>query len=318
MAADCAEAVLQGRFLPRQGWVDLIQNAPLEELLAASARVMAGKGQGGLEFCSIHNVRSGGCSEDCVFCAQSARHAGAARPILSDGEEVLERARRLERQGVAFLSLVASGRAQSDADFDQFCRLFARLRRETNLGLCASLGFLTAERARRLREAGVTRYHNNLESSPSFFPTLCTTHNQAEKVATLRVAAEAGLELCSGGILGLGESPADRVDLALELARLGVRSVPLNVLMPIVGTPLAKNPPLPSGEILRALALFRLILPGARIRLAGGRKSLGGEVARALRFSADGLMTGDYLTTTGSATAEDVALARSLGLEVRS
>ncbi len=314
--ARCLSAVLAGERPDRHVWSVLGEEARTEELLAAAARVMAERGPAGLQFCSIHNVKSGGCSEDCAFCAQSVRHGGVASAVMAREEEVLIRARELDEKGVAFFSLVAAGRSQNGADFDRICRLFERIRRETGLGLCASMGFLSPRRARLLVDAGVTRYHNNLETSPGFFRTVCSSHSQEEKIGTLEVAAAAGLELCSGGIVGMGEARADRIELALELARLDVRSVPLNVLMPIAGTPLEKAHPLPAGEILRTLALFRLILPESRLRLAGGRKALGDGIRRALQSSVNGLMTGDYLTTTGSDLCGDLELVRALGLEV--
>lgn len=311
------ERVLGGERPLREEWLKMYCEAPLEELLEGARRIMEEMGPAGLELCSIHNVRSGGCTENCAYCAQSLHWGkGTVSSPVPAAEEVLERARALQDRGVAFFSLVASGRSQTEEDFDRICSLFERLRRETDLGLCASLGFLTSERARHLREHGVTRYHNNLETSPSFFPKICTTHGQEEKRGTLEIAVSAGLEVCCGGIVGMGESPSDRIDLALELARLGVRSVPMNVLMPITGTPLEGLPPLSGEEILRTLALFRFILPESRIRLAGGRLSLGNGINRALEACVNGLMTGDYLTTTGSDVSSDLTLVRSLGLEI--
>lgn len=317
LAHDLCERVLAGARSLREEWLRLYEEASLEELLEGARRIMEARGPAGLQLCSIHNVRSGGCTENCSYCAQSLHWT--QRPVPSPipaTEEVLGRARKLQERGVAWFSLVASGRVQTEEDFDRICSLLERLRRETDLGLCASLGFLTHERACRLRELGVTRYHNNLETSPAFFPKVCTTHGQDEKRRTLEIAVSAGLEVCCGGIIGMGESPVDRIDLALELALLGVRSVPMNILMPIAGTPLGSLSPLPGGEILRTLALFRFILPESRIRIAGGRKSLGEGLAMALEACVDGLMTGDYLTTTGSTVISDLTLIRSLGLKI--
>lgn len=264
----------------------------------------------GCELCAVVSVRTGGCSEDCAFCAQ-ARVSPAPEPDLA---QVLERARRMARAGVRRLCLVASGRGLrgNDARLERLAGWAARLRHAVpELELCASLGLLDPPAARRLRRAGVTRYNHNLETAPSFFSRVVTSHTLAERLATIRIARRAGLELCAGGILGLGESLPQRVELAAALRELPVTSVPLNLLDPRPGTPLAGAGRLSPTEALNAVAVFRLLLPDRRLRLAGGREAvLGACWPRALRAGADSLLTGGYLTTSGNSPEADVATLR--------
>lgn len=259
------------------------------------------------DMCSIVNGKCGRCPEDCKWCAQSAHHAAVcdAHGLISP-EECLRHARAGEAQGIRRFSIVNSGRRPTPEELEGVCALVRLLRRETALEVCASLGLLDEPALRRLSEAGVTRYHCNLESSPRHFPTLCTTHTQAEKIATLQAARRVGMEVCSGGIIGMGETEEDRIDLALTLRALGVGSIPLNILSPIPGTPLAGMPLLPEREILRTVALFRLALPTATLRFAGGRARLSAETLdAALRLGINAAIEGDLLTTLGNTVAQD-------------
>lgn len=269
-----------------------------------------------VDLCAIINARSGLCSEDCRFCAQSARYStGAAVYPLIDAGTALAKARRMEAAGAGRFSLVTSGRGLTGRDFAAVLEIFRILRAETGLSLCASLGIIDGEQARRLKEAGVSTYHHNLETGRSFFPQICTTHSYGERVATIRAAQEAGLTVCSGGIAGLGETLAQRLEMALEIKELGVDSVPLNILNPIPGTPLADTKPLPPAEILKTIALFRLVLPRATLRLCGGREpGLGGRQAEALQYGINGLMVGNYLTTRGGGVKQDLAMLAKAGL----
>ncbi|HBV95582.1 MAG: biotin synthase [Peptococcaceae bacterium BICA1-7] len=271
-----------------------------------------------LEICSIINARSGNCSEDCVFCAQSSRHKTGARvyPMASPGD-VLKQARAMERSGAKKFSLVASGRGISDRDLEKALLAFELIKRETGLELCASFGIIDENKAMLLKEAGVTMYHHNLETAPSHFSRICSTHTYQDRVNTIKAAQKAGLRVCSGGIIGLGETPAQRVELAFEIKRLGVDSVPINFLNPIGGTPLEGfAPPVPL-ESLQTLAIFRLIAPRSVIRLCGGRKEgLSGLQALAFMAGADGVMIGDYLTTRGEELNNDFKMFADLGLEI--
>ena len=282
---------------------------PEEALFAEAERLTRDCAPRLFDRCSIVNGKGGRCPEDCKWCAQSAHpHAACDIHGLISPEECLRHARANEAAGIRRFSIVNSGRRPTPAELDGVCDLVRLLRRETSLELCASLGLLDEPALRRLFEAGVTRYHCNLESSPTFFPTLCSTHTQAEKIETLRAARRVGMDVCSGGIIGMGESETDRIDLALTLRDLGVRSIPINILAPIPGTPLADLPLLPERDILRAVALFRLAYPAAYLRFAGGRKRLSPQTLdAALRLGVNAAIEGDLLTTVGNTVAQDRA-----------
>ncbi|MFZ5648495.1 MAG: biotin synthase BioB [Bacillota bacterium] len=271
-----------------------------------------------IELCSIINARSGNCSEDCSFCAQSSRYnTGAAVYPMVSPQEILRQAVAMEKAGARRFSIVTSGRGISGHDLETVLKAIELLKRETGLGLCASLGIIDEKKALMLKEAGVTMYHHNLEASAGYYPLVCTTHSHADRVKTVKAAQKAGLRVCSGGIIGLGESFEQRVDLAFEIRQLGVDSVPVNFLCPIPGTPLegaAFNPPI---SLLHTLAVFRLILPGAVIRLCGGRKAgLGRLQPLAFMAGADGVMIGDYLTTRGEDPDGDMKMFADLGLSL--
>ncbi|MDH7479914.1 MAG: biotin synthase BioB, partial [Syntrophomonadaceae bacterium] len=235
------------------------------ELIHAAWRITRKFARPGVELCSIINARSGHCPEDCRFCAQSGRYRTDIQtyPLLAESR-VLEPAREMESLGVKRFSLVISGRGPSRSDFPEVLKILRALKRETGLTLCASLGIIDPEQAEQLAAAGVTTYHHNLETSRSHFPSVCTTHSYQERIDTIRAARSAGLEICCGGILFIGESWKDRVEFAFELKELGVDSVPLNILTPIKGTPLENLEPANPLEVLKAITIFRIILPRAR------------------------------------------------------
>ena len=260
-----------------------------------------------IDSCSIVNARSGRCSEDCKWCAQASRHhTGCATYNFLDPEEALAAARHNEREGIRRFSLVTSGRAVSDADLEKFCEIFERIADGSDLCLCASMGLLDEKQMRRLARAGVKRYHCNMETSEAFFPSLCSTHTPADKRQTIKAAQNAGLEVCSGGIIGMGESMEPRIDLALELRELGVVSTPMNILNPIPGTPLENTPLISEEEIIRTAATWRFILPKVSIRFAGGRMRLShASMLRLLRGGVNGVLMGDMLTTVSNDIASD-------------
>jgi len=218
-----------------------------------------------------------------------------------------------ESLGVVRYSLVTAGREVSDKDIEAFAGMYGQLGYESDLYFCASMGFLTREKADKLVAAGVRRYHCNLETCRSFFPQVCTSHTWEEKVETIRIAREAGMDICSGGIIGLGESFNQRLELALELRELDILSIPINILSPIPGTPLGEAAPLSLGEVLTCIAMFRLINPRAVVRLAGGRAQLGDQQYRCFQAGANGAIVGNYLTTAGNSVAEDLQMIESLG-----
>ncbi|MBQ4492396.1 MAG: biotin synthase BioB [Deltaproteobacteria bacterium] len=264
--------------------------------------------------CAIINAKSGNCMEDCRFCAQSARHrTEAPHYAFIDKEEALRLARDCDAHGVERIGLVTSGRKLNERTLADMERLFAEMARSTGLYLCSSAGLLDEATVSRLAAAGLKRYHCNLEACKNYFPQVCTTHTWEEKAATLRLARAHGLALCSGGIIGMGESIADRVDLALELRDLGVMSIAFNVLTPIPGTPLAHLEPLALDEVLTAIAVFRLINPKAVLRMCGGRQQLGKDQYRCFTSGANGAIVGNYLTTNGNELADDLARIKALG-----
>ena len=260
-----------------------------------------------IALCAIANAKSGRCGENCAFCAQSAAwKTGVETFPLIAVEELLDRARSMREAGVDNFSVVTSGTAVGDAA--EQARIAAMLEGLAGLGLgpCASLGFLDAEAVELYRRAGLKHYHHNLETARSFFPSICTSHSYERAVETVKLAKKAGFYVCSGGIMGLGESPAQRVELALELNRLKVDSIPLNFLQPVPGTPLAGQPGLSPHAALLTVAMFRLVNPTRDLRICGGRQRAFGDF-QGLVFAAgaNGLMVGNYLTTRGRQWEDD-------------
>lgn len=266
------------------------------------------------DLCSIINAKSGNCSENCRFCAQSARHhTGVDTYTVIAEDEAMAQARDNDQHGVHRISLVTSGRSLAPETVAELSHLFAKMAEETSMLFCASAGLLDEQIASDLYQAGVRRYHCNLEASKNFFPKVCTTHTWEEKVATLQLARNTGMSLCSGGIIGMGESMEDRLDMAFELRELEVRSIPINILTAIPGTPLAELAPLSVDEVLTTVALYRFINPLAVIRMAGGRQQLGTAQYRCFSAGANGAIVGNYLTTTGSGIQGDLEQLSSLG-----
>lgn len=316
MVEGLKQSVLASKKLTREEALQLCQ-ADLEPLCGAADEIRRHFCGNSFDLCSIVNAKSGRCSEDCKYCAQSAHYSGGAEayPLL-DSETLAEQAADVHKRGVLRFSAVTSGRALSPAETEAICAGYRAIGDRCGVSLCASHGLLSPEQFQLLKEAGVVRYHNNLETSRRNFPNICTTHTYDEKLTALRNARRAGLELCSGGILGLGETMEDRINMALELRALEVRSVPLNLLNPIPGTPFAAVPPLTPGEFRRTAAIFRFLLPDAALRLAGGRGLLPDKGAAAFRSGANAAITGDMLTTAGITVETDLALIRQLGYEV--
>jgi biotin synthase len=254
-----------------------------------------------ISLCAIINAKSGRCPENCAFCAQSAHHHTDAPvyPLVS-AREMIEEARRAKEEGAHMFGIVTSGtEIGSGEEWNDILRAVAGIRALT-IKPCASLGMLNAAQARELKQAGLYRYHHNLETSRSFFCNICSTHDYDEDIDTVRAAHEAGLSTCSGGIIGLGEQMEHRIEMALTLKELGVDSVPVNILNPIPGTPLADAPALHPLEILMTIALFRFILPDKDIKLCGGKeKNLRQLLPLGILSGCNSFMTGNYLTTTG-------------------
>ena len=270
-----------------------------------------------IDKCSIINARSGRCGENCKWCAQSAHFKTGVEEYASVSEEdAMALAKYNESRGVERYSLVTSGRRVTAKEMPCFCEIYKQLRAQTGLHLCASMGLLGREELTMLRECGVERYHCNMETAPSYFPELCNTHTPDDKIRTIKIAKELGMSVCSGGIIGMGETMAQRIELAVTLRELGGDSVPINILNPIPGTALENQPLISEDEIIRTVAAFRFILPSTPLRFAGGRARLSDAAQRRiLRGGMNGVLMGDMLTTIGNRIDQDNALFAELGFE---
>jgi biotin synthase len=288
----------------------------LEELLNCATELREHFSKNVIHRCAIVNARSGGCEENCAFCAQSRHHKtdAAAFPFLTRAK-LLAEAAKAKDTGVTCFGIVTSGRAVTDKEIDVIVEVLGECLAMGFPSIGASLGILSYEQLKRLKDAGLRHYNHNLETSRSFYPSICTTHTWDDRYLTLRHAKRAGLEICSGGIFGLGESWSDRIDMGWTLSELDIRNVPLNFLSPIIGTPLADAPKIPADEGLRAIALYRFILPQAIIRICGGRPiTFAGRQQDIFRAGASGILTGDYLTTTGNTFESDNSMVEKAGL----
>jgi len=292
---------------------------PDQQTLASMADEIRSHFMGDLfHLCSIINARSGNCTENCRFCAQSARYkTGVETYEIIDSVQAMTIARDNDDHGVDRLSLVTSGHSVDEKTLQQFSELYKQIEQETGMECCASMGFLDRDRAEQLTDMDVSRYHCNLEANKKYFPQVCSSHSWQDKVETLEIARAAGMSLCSGGIIGMGESMNDRIDLALELRQLGIKSIPINILTPIPGTPLAELQPLSLQEVLTTIAVFRFINPDVVIRMAGGRQQLGADQYRCFAAGANGAIVGNYLTTTGSSIENDLEQLQGMGFSFK-
>jgi len=267
--------------------------------------------------CSIVPGRLGGCNQDCKFCAQSARYnAGYTAPEVLSDEEILSAAGQAKANGVTNFGIVYSGKGVSERELERLCGLIRVIKERFGLTACASLGLITAEQAGRLAQAGLTGYNHNLETSERYFGDIVTTHAYGDRVAAIKAAQEADLRICAGGLFGIGETDEDRVDMALELRKLGVDTVPMNFLHPIEGTPLGDAKSLDPREILRIIAIYRFILPRTTLKVAGGRvRNLRDMQSWIFYAGANGILSGNYLTTAGRAVEDDMQMLKDLQLQ---
>lgn len=270
-----------------------------------------------VDLCSIVNAKSGACEEDCAFCAQSAHHDTNVDVYpMKSVEEIVAHAKAAEEAGAHRFCIVTRGRSLPPADFEIALRATERIREETSLKRCASMGLLNDDQARALKQAGLCRYNHNLETARSYYPYICTTHTYEDRIATIKALKRAGIETCVGGILNMGESEQQRIELAFEIKELEIDSVPMNFLNPRQGTPLAGRPILDPLEAVKYIAIYRLIMPESIIRLAGGRpETLGDLQELGIKAGADGLLIGNYLTTIGVEPSKDLAMLCALGLD---
>ena len=317
-ALTLAQEIIDGRRITREDDLNFFLTCDLKELCEGADRIRKACVGDKVDLCSIINGRSGRCPEDCKYCAQSAHHHTSCEiyDFLPE-EEIVKMCHVHEEEGVDRFSIVTSGRALTGEEFDKAIHAYETMKKECKIDLCASMGFVTAEQLHRLHEAGVTSYHHNIETSRRNFPNICTTHTYDMKINTLKMIKAEGMCACSGGIIGMGETWEDRLDMAVSLAELGIDSIPLNALMPIPGTPLDHLERISEDDILRTIAFFRYINPEANIRLGAGRALLTNDGETAFCSGASATITGNMLTTVACATIRsDKKMLKGLGRDV--
>ncbi len=316
----CMKNVISGNSISFDEAEKLISTNNLTKLAHCANIITKKFNQEKVDVESLINAKSGNCPEDCSFCAQSTFYeTGITKyPLLSE-EIILEKAKEAQKSGSASFCLVCAYREPSQNDFEKICKIIENLKNEVNLDINVSLGFMTPERAKRLKLLGVKRYNHNLEASESFFSKICKTHDYSDRVKTARIVKEAGLELCCGGIIGMGESRRQRIELAYSLSALDPDEVPINILIPREGTPKElDNCSIDPVDIIRTIAVWRFILPKTILKIAGGREvhfNDGGRLA--LQAGANGIISGGYLTTNGNEPNKDIQMIHEIGLDTR-
>lgn len=320
------ERIIAGESLTRSEALALTQIEGIDNILQlceAADQVRQACCGNTVDLCSIVNVKSGNCSENCGFCSQSVHHRGVDSPTygLKPTEDIIAQAKAADAAGAKRFCLVSQGRgikynSPKSTEFEQILATVRRIIAETDIKPCCALGEVTPEQAQELAEAGVTRYNHNLEASQRFYSNIVTTHTWQDRVDTVKNLKAAGIQACTGGIIGMGETWEDRVDLALALRELEVESVPINLLNPREGTPLGEQTKLDPYEALKAIAIFRLILPQQILRYAGGREAVMGELQNlGLKSGINAMLIGHYLTTMGQPPETDHQMLASLGLQ---
>lgn len=319
MIEQLVKEIIGGRRLTREDNLSFLTECELDELTEGANRIRQELCGNHVDLCTIINGRAGRCSENCKFCAQSSHyHTSAEQYEVLDMDEFVGACKHHEESGAHRFSVVTAGRTLSGRDFEMILDVYRRMAKTCHsIQLCASHGLLTEEQFVELRKAGVKRYHANIETSRRNFPNICTTHTFEDKIACIKAAQKAGLQVCSGGIIGMGETWEDRIDMALTLAELDVVSIPLNSLIPIPGTPFGDLPTLTEEEILRTVAIFRFVHPTADVRLAAGRTLMAESGKKAFFSGANATITGDMLTTSGNNTAQDRDMLTACGFDIR-
>ncbi|HXX80196.1 MAG TPA: biotin synthase BioB [Thermodesulfovibrionales bacterium] len=311
--------ILAGKSLSPKDAFSLVsvEGAGLFGLFSAASEIREKFRKNKVDLCSIINAKSGACSEDCSYCAQSSKSKAEipVHPLLKENE-IMQKAIEAREAGVRRFCIVTSGKKAGQKELQEIASMVGKIR---DLGLlpCATLGFLEKDELSMLKDSGLVRYHHNLETSERFFPRICSTHTYGDKIRTIEAANAVGLSVCSGGIFGLGESWQDRIDMAFSLRQLDVDSVPVNFLIPVHGTPMGNTAPLHPFEALKIISLYRFMLPDKAVRVCGGRRQVLGEFnSMVFMAGADALLTGNYLTTTGTSYEDDLRLIRQYRLEV--
>lgn len=293
-----------------------LYNLDLEELLKISSQYIKNE----VEFCSLINARNGKCSQDCKYCAQSSHYCTHIESYpLVEVEEVRKVALEAKSNHVSRFAIVTSGKTPDESDFDKILEMIEEINKIEGLRSCASIGILTDEQAKRLAEAGLKRFHHNINTSESYYPEICTTHTWRDRYNTCKLIKKYGMELCCGVILGMGESVEQRIEMALELAEIQPDSIPINILMPIPETPFENyGDKIDEENVLRTLAVFKIANPNSVLRFCGGRMRLSEENQRkALNICVEGIMVGNYLTTIGKAPEEDIQTMHELGKTIK-
>lgn len=319
MNTGLTEKVLAGDLLSLKDASSLasIEGSEIFQLFAAATKIRERFRKDKIDLCSVVNAKSGACSEDCSYCAQSSKSTAdiSVYPLVNE-DVVTEKAREAKEAGVRRFCIVTSGRKVAQGELKRIASMVQKVRK---LGLlpCATLGLLNRDELTMLKDNGLERYHHNLETSERFFPFICSTHTYPDKMKTIEAAKSVGVSICSGGIFGLGESWQDRIDMAFKLRDFGADSIPLNFLIPIKGTPMEDANLLHPFEALKIISLYRFILPDKAVRVCGGRRQVLGEFnSMVFMAGADSLLAGNYLTTTGTPYEDDLRLIRYYGLEV--
>ena len=309
--------VKDGYLLSFEEAVEIVKESTLESICQLANELRVESHGDTFDMCSILNARSGRCSEDCKWCSQSKFHKTDVNiyPLLG-AVEAVEAAKYNESKGVRRFSLVTSGRAMSDSEIDQCCDIYREIEKVSNIKLCASMGLLNRSQLEKLQHSGVGRYHCNLETAPTYYPDLCTTHTIEDKLKTIHAAQDLGMAVCSGGIIGMGETMEQRVELAMILRDNNILSIPINVLNPIKGTLLEATPPLEDEEIIRTIAIFKILNPKAHIRLAGGRAEINHLMTQLLQSGVSASIVGDMLTTVGCDIDSDKLMFEKMGLKI--
>jgi biotin synthase len=268
---------------------------------------------------TLINAKSGRCPEDCSFCAQSSfydNNTGINKYPLLPKQIILEQAKKAKEEGSSSFCLVCAYRSPPQKDFEQICQTIKEIKANLLIDVNVSLGFMTKERAKKLKDLGVKRYNHNLETAESYFSQICRTHDFIDRVNTAKIVKEEGLELCCGGIIGMGETVQQRVELGLALQSLQPDEVPLNILIPREGTPFSNYKTISTEEVIKTIATFRFLMPKSIIKIAGGREvHLKKDDKTVLKAGANGIITGGYLTTTGNKAEEDIKMIKEIGLK---
>lgn len=311
---ELSNKIIGGYRLKKEDDLSFFIDGDLESLKVGADNIRKHFSGEKVDLCSIISGRKGKCSENCKFCAQSAHYnTGCQEYDFLQEEIIVKECKYNVSKQVDRFAIVTSGKSLKGEEFEKAIKTYERMNKECDIDLCASMGFLTYEQFLRLKEAGVKRYHDNIETAPSYFSNVCTSHTLDGKIETIKNAKRAGLGICSGGIIGMGESFEQRIEMALTLADIKVDSIPINILMPIKGTPFENLKPLEEDEIIRTIAMFRFINPEADIRLAGGRILMKDSGREGFLAGASATITGDMLTTTNATIDSDKKMLAEMG-----